>query len=696
MAVILSTSGNDTESGTTGDDIVYGTAGQDVFDGDAGYDVVDLSTLTSGVTNTGDNGSFLIFYHLGGSTALTNFEEIIGTNFDDRLTLSTFTSDYADDLVIDGGMGNDMIRGSFGHDTLIGGDGDDFLFDGIGVDTIVGGSGNDTLRLLFERYGNFEDELATAQSVVIDLRDQTISNDGFGNVETMSGIENLSAGSVYGDTYDGNANNNELVGASFNNTIRARAGDDHVFVFGGGDMDGGLGFDKLTLQAWQTKVTDGADADLLWDDAFATDTVEIDLSTGVIINDGYGSSGTATNFEELEVFTVDLDAIINGSSDDDIISFTGDGAVITAGSGNDIVNGSVGIDTLSGEAGNDQLFGMDGDDILAGGANNDTLWGGSGLDTLNGNNGDDYLNGGADKDKLFGNGGDDELRGGAGDDTLSGNAGADELYGGGGKDILLIDDDDTVIDGGFGYDRVIVTNASSNIVFDLAATNIEQVWGNATAETFDASGMSSFAKIFGGGGADTIIGGAAGDRIYGEAGDDIMTGNGGNDRFFFDTGWGQDTVSDFTLGNDRLDVTAAGISQLSDMTITDDSGDTLITFGADSIRLTGVDHLIISDANFVYAPMFDAPSDAASSDELRNGFYDSLFEIAPAAGTTAEQIAQNESLMTDLLLEAEGPVIANDAPNSFASHIDAFGLGPSSFDNGSLFSENDLGLWDMF
>lgn len=698
MAVITSTSGNDNETGTTGDDIVFGTTGVDIFDGDTGYDIADLSTLSEGITFTLDNAGFLIFNHPGGQTSLLNFEEVIGTDFDDRMDMSLFQSSYVNDIVLNGGMGNDMIRGSFGNDTLIGGTGDDFLLGGIGVDSFDGGQGNDTVRFLFERFGNFEPEDATAESVIVDLRTQTVLNDGFGNVETLSGIENLSAGSVYGDTYDGNANDNELVGVSLNNTIRARAGDDHVFSFGGGDYDGGLGHDKVTLQAFATKVTDGADADLLWDDLTATDTLEINLQTGIVSNNGYGGTGTVFNFEELEVFTADLSGIITGSDDDDIISFLGDGVLVDAGTGNDIVNGSVGMDTLNGEAGNDQLFGLDGNDIIAGGGDNDTIWGGAGLDTLNGNNGNDFINGGTEKDKLFGNGGDDELRGSAGDDTLSGNAGADELYGGGGKDILLIDDDDTVIDGGSGYDRVIVTNASSNITLDLAATNIEQVWGNNTAETFDASAMSSFAKIFGGGGADTIIGGAAGDRIYGEAGDDIMTGNGGNDRYFFDAAWGQDTVTDFAIGNDRLDVSAAGITLISELTISDDSGDALIVFGSESIRLTGIDHLQVTDANFVFAPLLDVPGDIQSGEEMRDSFYATLFEDVPLSELSEADLAANQAQLRDLALTPSPEDLAAADKSAGYDSLQKFGLSPSLLDTGSndLFAENDLGLWDMF
>ncbi len=696
MADVYGTSGNDSEDLTTGDDRLFISAGQDYFDGLAGYDIMDMSTATGPAMALLDNAVFFGINHAGGQTIGNNFEEIRGTDGNDFLSFSLFQSNWAEDMTIHGLGGNDRLRGGQGNDILYGGADDDILVGGFGVDEFHGGTGIDEVRLLHERYGNFEDERPDAQSVVVDLRTQTILNDGWGNVEVMSGIENLSAGSVYGDTYDGNANDNFLIGVSFGNDFRARAGDDHVFSFGGGDYDGGLGFDKFTQQAWVSKAPDGADADGLWDDVTADQTVELDLSTGTIINDGYGNSGTATNFEEIEIFTVDLAGIITGSDGNDLVSFTGNGLTMNAGAGVDNITGSVGMDTLNGEADADQLFGMDGNDTIAGGGDNDTIWGGAGEDTLNGNQGNDFINGGTEKDKLFGNAGDDELRGSAGDDTLSGNSGADALYGGGGRDILLVDGDDTVIDGGAGYDRVIVTAPTQSLSLDLAATNIEQVWGNDTAENFDGSGVATSVKIFGGDGGDTILGGSAGDRLYGELGNDVLTGNGGNDRFFFGSGWGDDTVTDYTIGNDRLDVVDAGITQLADMTITNDSGDALISFGGNSIRLTGVDHTLISDADFIYAPLQAQADISETSFDMREDFFDVLFEGPAISEFTDANREANLGLLTDPIFEASD--FPSEAQDEFAAAASDFTLGPSLLldNNNSVFEANDLGLWDMF
>ena len=61
---------------------------------------------------------------------VSNFENVIGTNFDDTIT---------------GDSGNNRLIGNTGKDTLTGGAGNDFLEGGDGNDSLTGGGGNDSL-----------------------------------------------------------------------------------------------------------------------------------------------------------------------------------------------------------------------------------------------------------------------------------------------------------------------------------------------------------------------------------------------------------------------------------------------------------------------------------------------------------------------------------------------------------------------
>jgi len=76
-------------------------------------------------------------------------------------------------------------------------------------------------------------------------------------------------------------------------------------------------------------------------------------------------------------------------------------------------------------------------------------------------------------------------------------------------------------------------------------------------------------NLYGGDGADTLRGGAEEDALYGgkgndllagDAGDDVLSGGGGKDTFQFRRGGGDDRVTDFTNGQDRLDLSAFHLS----------------------------------------------------------------------------------------------------------------------------------------
>jgi Ca2+-binding RTX toxin-like protein len=110
--------------------------------------------------------------------------------------------------------------------------------------------------------------------------------------------------------------------------------------------------------------------------------------------------------------------------------------------------------------------------------------------------------------------------GGAASDTLQGGAAADVLVGNAGADTLV---------------------------------------GNAGADTIDGGAGSD--NIDGGLGADSITGGDANDTITGGAGADNLTGGAGNDVFVYtasseSTTGSIDTITDFTSGADKLDLSA--------------------------------------------------------------------------------------------------------------------------------------------
>jgi Ca2+-binding RTX toxin-like protein len=92
------------------------------------------------------------------------------------------------------------------------------------------------------------------------------------------------------------------------------------------------------------------------------------------------------------------------------------------------------------------------DTITLTGSGNAVVYGGSGLDVIKGASGHDTLDGGTGNDQLNGGGGHDTLYGGAGTDTLVGGTGHDALNGGTGNDFLYGNADHDVLNGGNGDD----------------------------------------------------------------------------------------------------------------------------------------------------------------------------------------------------------------------------------------------------
>ncbi|MBD0786806.1 tandem-95 repeat protein [Vibrio sp. Y2-5] len=164
-------------------------------------------------------------------------------------------------------------------------------------------------------------------------------------------------------------------------------------------------------------------------------------------------------------------------------------------SNNDHLVGTAVNDHIQGLGAQDHLFGGAGDDWLEGGEGDDHLISGSGNDILDGGSGQDSLSGGSGDDKLYGQQGDDLLSGESGNDYLDGGQGQDYLYGGLGNDILV---------GGDGDD-----------------------------------------KLFGEAGDDVLIGGNGHDQLTGGSGSDVFVIEGSNSS---------DTIMDFNVQEDIVDI----------------------------------------------------------------------------------------------------------------------------------------------
>lgn len=277
------------------------------------------------------------------------------------------------------------------------------------------------------------------------------------------------------------------------------------------------------------------------------------------------------------------DTILGGGGSDLLSGDTGNDEILggsfndtlLGGRGDDMLRGGTGRDLLLGDDGHDQLFGESGDDNLAGEDGNDSLYGGGGSDTLIGGGGRDSLIGGTGQDQLDGGGDKDTLRGAAGNDSLSGGSDKDSLVGGRGTDTL---------DGGNGDDTLTAGNGDDIV---LGGDGDDLLQGSGGGDT-----------LIGGGGSDILRGGRGDDVLAPERGAATLTGGGGRDRFIISEDNRDTRITDFTSGEDVLDLSNLSPTPSALPRALTTEGLMISLPGGGTLLLTGLEQLTAQDFTF--------------------------------------------------------------------------------------------------
>jgi Ca2+-binding RTX toxin-like protein len=348
--------------GRQGDDVygIYNSANVIIENANEGNDTVWTAvnyTLSANVENmhlvgavngTGNSSNNIISgYGLGNNV-------ISGLGGNDSL----YGGDGNDTL--DGGADNDYLGGGAGNDSLSGGDGADVLDsagDLAGVDTLVGGKGDDV-------YGIYN-----SASIIIENAGAGEGNDGVWtmvNYTLSNNVENMYlVGSINGA---GNNSNNTIVGyGSGNNSINGLGGNDSLYGGDGDDtLDGGIDNDYLSGGTGSDRLLGGDGSDVL---DSAGDIAGVDTLVGgkgddvygvynsdsVIIENAAAGEGNDTVWTAVSYTLSDnvenmyLVGSINGTGN------SGNNTIIGYGLGDSTINGLDGNDTLDGGAGSDSF-----------------------------------------------------------------------------------------------------------------------------------------------------------------------------------------------------------------------------------------------------------------------------------------------------------------------------------------------------
>lgn len=381
-----------------------------------------------------------------------------------------------------------------------------------------------------------------------------------------------------------------------NHTFFAGSGADNITGGDGNDrIDGGAGNDTLNGKSGADWLIGG----------YGNDTYVVDQQGDILfenVNEGIDSVTASTGFylyanvENLtaavgagNIFGVgnELANVINGNEGENLL---------IAGAGNDEVYGGGARDSIFGQDGSDRLFGDSGIDYIVAGSGNDTVNGGADADEIYGQEGDDALTGGSSFDT-------DILVGGDGDDTIYGNSGQgdyDLMYGNIGNDIFYVDTPNDLVfeQPGEGNDTVY---AGINGAGYYLYANIENLV--LTNNTPFGVGNELDNRLTGNAIGNFLLGGVGNDTLNGMGGNDVLFGETGNDVFLFGVGTGGDVIGDFTRGQDRINLSAFGLTfDQAQLKFVQNGGDGAIILGnGDFIVLNGVVMSQLTGDDFIFA-----------------------------------------------------------------------------------------------
>jgi Ca2+-binding RTX toxin-like protein len=564
-------------SGSAGDDELYGLEGNDILSGGLGDDLLDGGLGLDTVDYSGNNFAGIELSLLAGTATstesgqdiLAGIENVIGTDFDDRL--------IGDDNA-------NHLEGRGGNDTIFGLGGSDILNGGSGHNVLSGGSGSDTY--LFTEDWEQSEIMETAGDGSDTLDFSALDFDLAFELFSASGTVTADGRLVF---WNGQAPET-LLGGTGNDTFSFKDGASLGTVINGGGGENTLDYSaygsaiEVNLQTFgATGLKDLSNIQILIGSAFSdtligpeTDTVftltgqnsgTVGLSSGsfsfISIENLLGGSGNDT-------FAFVESGHLSGSLDGGAGYNTLDFSAYTAGGIQVILGTAAGTGTVTALGGTfsniSSLVGSPAVDTLRG-PDTSTEFNITGVD--NGNVGNGFFFSGVEN-----------ITGGSGNDIFRFSAGAGVtgiLSGGFGTDLLDFS----------AYTTGVEVNLSLGIMtvngLNAGVNGVENITGGQGDDIL--TGDDGNNSLNGGPGHDILNGLGGHDILNGGAGKDSLSGGSGDDTYVFEAGWGTgDEIVD-DAGQDT--VTFAGFS--GSLTFELGDGGWNVTDGLNSLKHDGHD-----------------------------------------------------------------------------------------------------------
>ena len=507
-------------------------------------------------------------------SSVKNKSTLTGTNAADVLTVKH------SEVTVKAGKGNDKITVSKGAGNV--------LYGGAGADTITIGK-----------------------------------SAGIGNmVYGDAGNDTVKVSTKFGVTINGGAGNDTFTGGKGNDTFTGGKGKDTFFYANGGGKDTITDYQpgQDTLQITSGSISKTAIAknkkDLVFTVGKGTITLKNAAGKKISMKDTRGTYTTNSKLITLgKDFTGTMDATkyvstiksIDARNVAKVVNITGNsqankilpgrgGGTYKCGAGDDTITirGSAKY-TVYGDAGDDHIningvgtgntvYGNDGNDTIYVTSGKNVIYGGAGADTIKiGGGASHIISGGAGNDTFNHTSGTETIKDYAAGDTLSFTSAITGVTVSGQNIILTAGTGGSVtVENGVGKLTQVTEADKKKNVYVIAAGTPKFTGSGADDIIVINNNSGSSTTAFGGAGNDRIYSGAGSDVLYGGAGNDTLRGGTGKDTFVYANGEGNDTVTDYTEGEDTLRISSGSISKAA---LANSNKDVVFTVGNGSITL---------------------------------------------------------------------------------------------------------------